>query len=233
MGPVAHLKLPFEFDRQRLQADLQQLLQHDWVAHYNTRDYVGNWTSLALLAPGGDSRMINAMPLEKLPVLETEIMAGCDYFRQVLDHFEFPKLNARLLCLAAGAQIKPHRDNCLGYEDGEFRLHIPVITNPQVEFILAGKRIVMDEGSCWYINANEEHCVANRGSADRIHLVIDGERNAWSDQLFFALAPENRFQRQPKAMSAQEQQSMLAELQRMGTPAAQALVAQMQTTPQA
>lgn len=226
MAPPAHLKLPFGFDRLQLQADLHKVLQAEWKAHYNTRDYVGSWTSLALLAAGGDAGMINAQPVNGLPVAETPLMAGCDYFRQVIESFAFPKLNARLLCLAPGAYIKPHRDNCLGYEDGEFRLHIPLVTNDQVEFLLAGERIVMAEGSCWYINANEEHSVANRGSADRIHLVIDGARNAWSDQLFFALAGKDAFERPPKALPAAQQQAMLEELRRLGTPAALALLAQ-------
>jgi quercetin dioxygenase-like cupin family protein len=230
MEPVTSLKFPMTFDVARLQADLEKVLKKQWVAHYNTGAYSGNWTSIALLSAGGDSQTINALPTDRQPVTETEVMEGCAYFREVLNGFLFEKTTARLLCLETGAEIKPHRDYCLGYEDGVFRLHIPIVTNPDVEFVLAGERIVMDEGTCWYINANEEHSVANRGTENRIHLVIDGERNEWTDQLFFSLAPEEQFQPKKTEMSDESTQRMIEELERLGTPAALALLKQLKST---
>ena len=149
------------------------------------------------------------------------------YFREVVQYFQFEIITARLLCLEVGAEIKPHRDHCLGYEDGEFRLHIPIVTNPDVEFLLAGERIIMDEGSCWYINANEVHSVANRGTENRIHLVIDGIRNDWSDELFFSQATKEQFERPAKELSVDEKQRIIAELELLGTPAAKLLIEQM------
>ena len=222
---VTALRFPMTYDIARLQADLAKALQKNWVLHYNTTAYSGNWTSIALLAPGGDETQINA--LNDLPVSETAAMDGCDYFREVLDSFPFRKTSARLLCLEVGAEIKPHRDYCLGYEDGVFRLHIPIVTNPDVVFMLAGERIVMDEGTCWYINANEEHSVTNGGAENRVHLVIDGERNDWTDTLFFSQASEERFERPEKPMPEADKQRMIAELERMGTPAAQVLIGQL------
>lgn len=95
--------------------------------------------------------------------------------------------------LEIGSVINPHKDHASGYEDGMFRLHIPVTTNSEVEFILNGEQLIMKEGECWYTNVNFEHSVANRGKQARIHLVIDGERNDWSDSLFFSLAPRDSF----------------------------------------
>jgi quercetin dioxygenase-like cupin family protein len=227
MELIRHLRFPMTFDAQRLKADLEKVLGKQWVSHYNTGAYSGNWTSIALLSAGGNSQQINALSVEKEPVVETEVMEECTYFREVLNSFHFEKTTARLLCLEVGAEIKPHRDYCLGYEDGVFRMHIPVITNPDVEFILAGERLVMDEGSCWYINANEEHSVANRGTENRIHLVIDGERNAWTDQLFFAMAPEEQFQHRKAIMSEADKKRMIEELEQLGTPAAKLLIEQL------
>ena len=69
------------------------------------------------------------------------------------------------------------------------RLHIPVITNPEMEFVLNLVRVVMNEGECWYLNVNQPHRVANRGATDRIHLVIDCVVNNWlRDQLLAAAA---------------------------------------------
>ena len=82
-----------------------------------------------------------------------------------------------------GSIIKEHKDFKLGFEDGEIRLHIPILTNPSVEFILDGARVLMNEGECWYLNLNLPHRVANRGTSDRIHLVVDCVLNDWLREL--------------------------------------------------
>jgi len=215
------------FDVARLQADLACVMDKNWTAHYNKAHYSGNWTSVSLLAAGGRADAIHAVVNRTEPILPTEALAACSYFQEVLDSFQFEKTIVRLLRLGAGAVIQPHRDHCLGYEDGEFRLHIPLVTNPGVEFILAGERLIMEEGTCWYINANEEHSVVNRGTEDRIHLVIDGERNAWTDELFFSMAPESSFQPAEPEMDPAAKARMMAELERMDTPASRALLLQL------
>lgn len=225
--PVKQLKLPFEFNIILLQADVKRIQESAWIAHYNKANYNGSWTSLALFSKDGLSTSIYA-DMDHHPVLKaTEILDVSPYIQEVLDLLKFEKLAVRLMRLNAGAEIKPHSDNELGYENGEFRLHIPVTTNPEVNFILGGERIIMDEGSCWYINANEEHAVANHGITDRIHLVIDGKRNEWTDDIFFALAPESAFQPAEKKMSVREQELMIEELKRMNTPTAHAIIAQI------
>jgi len=228
MEHINHIQFPFTFDRSLLKADLEKILGKNWTAHYNSGAYSGNWTSVSLLAAGGKSSNINALPNEKEPVTETEVMEGCDYFREVLNSFECPKTTARLLKLDVGAEIKPHKDYCLGYEDGVFRIHIPIVTNPDVEFILDGERIIMEEGSCWYIDANKEHSVANRGTKDRIHLVIDGNRNEWTDRLFFSMASEEQFQSpQKQSTDPKFQKRMIEELKRMNTPESLELIRQL------
>ena len=222
---ITTLKFPMTFNTDRLKADLASALGHDWIAHYNTAAYSGDWNSIALMSSGGKAVNIQAFPIANVPVVETEVMNECTYFREVLESFGFAKTSVRLLRLHAGAEIKPHKDYCLGYEDGVFRIHIPIVTNPDVEFIVAGQRVIMDEGTCWYINANEEHSVANRGAEDRIHLVIDGERNAWTDTLFFSQAPEESFQLPPMPLSNEVRLQMIEELKKQDTPTARTLIA--------
>lgn len=88
-------------------------------------------------------------------------------------------MSARFLNLQAGSVIKQHRDSELAFEKGEARLHFPVFTNPGVEFYCEDERIMLNEGECWYLNANLPHRVANNGNSDRIHLVIDCKVNDW------------------------------------------------------
>lgn len=221
---VRSIKFPMFFDTEKLKNDVHKILNKNWTAHYNTNDYTGKWTSIALMSQNGKSDTIFALPNSDEKLVPTEILDSCTYFKEILDSFLFEKTAVRLLQLAVGAAIKPHSDHCLGYEDGSFRLHIPIITNSEVEFILDGNRLIMNEGECWYIDANFTHSVENRGTEDRIHLVIDGIRNEWTDDLFFKEARQDQFIKPEPILSDEQKQLMIAELQRMNTPIANELL---------
>lgn len=225
---IRSIKFPFVFDIEKLQNDLKKIINKNWTDHYNTNDYSGKWTSIALMSQNGKSDAIHAVSISNEKLVATEILDSCSYFKEVLDSFLFDKTAVRLLQLAVGADIKPHSDNCLGYEDGSFRLHIPIITNSNVEFILDGNRLIMNEGECWYINANFIHSVANRGSEDRIHLVIDGIRNEWTDALFYKEASEDQFIKPIPVISDEQKKLMIAELRRMNTPAANEMIKELE-----
>jgi len=173
------LKLPPIFDANRLRADLDQILATEYVPHFNTQYYHGDWSVVPLRSIGGVANQIYPDPTKTDAYADTPLLARCPYVREALGYFQCPLQAVRFLRLAAGSVIKEHRDFRLGYDDGEVRLHIPVITNPDVEFILAGQRVVMKEGECWYLDVNEKHSVANRGTVDRIHLVLDCNVNDW------------------------------------------------------
>lgn len=224
---IRYLKFPLTFNVQKLQTEVGEILHKKWINHYNTNDYSGSWNAIALLSQGGKSDNINAFNLGTEKVTFTEIMDSCVYLKEVIDSFLFEKTTVRLLRLAAGAHIKPHTDNELGYEDGCFRIHIPIITNPDVAFILDNQRLIMNEGECWYINANFTHSVANKGNQDRIHLVIDGIRNAWTDALFFKEANENQFIKPEPELTKEEKLLMIAQLKLMHTETANELIAKI------
>ena len=83
--------------------------------------------------------------------------------------------------VAFGARFhhSEHSDFDLGEQLGEVRLHVPVVTNSKVEFYLAGKRVAMDAGECWYLDLSLPHRVQNRGASERVHLVLDCVLNEW------------------------------------------------------
>lgn len=201
---IKHIKFPVQFDEQKLAHDLSLVLDSEWIPHFNTGGYTGNWNALSLYAKNGDENHIFVPMEDDASIVETALMKPCSYFREVIRGFQFPILSVRLLKLEAGAVIKPHRDHELGYEDNQFRLHIPIVTNPGVEFILDGEELRMLPGECWYANVNFVHSVANRGTEDRVHLVIDGVRNDWSDAWFFAQAPKARFEVEKKETRSAE-----------------------------
>lgn len=225
---IRYLKLPFYFNPVKLKRDLAILDGSHRIQHYNTDGYTGNWSAVSLYAAGGDPSNILATSSDGSDVSETPILEACYYFREVIQSFRFQITSARLLRLGAGAEIKPHTDHELGYEDGYFRLHVPIVTNQDVTFILDGDRLPMLPGECWYINANFEHSVVNAGTTDRVHLVLDGTRNQWTDELFFSLAPEECYTHQTADASPEMLQRMLEELQHLSEPAARQLVIELQ-----
>ena len=224
-----YLKLPFQFDEKRLVADLESIIENQWIPHFNKRDYDGEWKSIALFAKGGDATNIFAFQNDNTAIIETPILNSCSYIKEVIEHFKCALLSFRLLRLNVGAKIKPHRDYKLGYEDNTFRIHIPILTNNNVDFNLDGKRLQMLPGECWYTNVNFTHSVANNGKTDRVHLVIDGERNAWSDDLFFSLAPKaSFFPVKEEIHSAETLKKIIEELKMSNEPAAKQLISVLQ-----
>jgi hypothetical protein len=178
------LKLPFQFDPSRLKADLRALTPEDWVLHFNKPYYEGEWSGVAMRSVNGEDGRLYPDPTERAKYADTPTLMRCPYIQEVLATFQCDLKAVRLLKLRAGSSIREHRDYNLGYEDGEVRFHVPVLTNPDVEFYLNQQWVVMNEGECWYLNFNLPHRVVNRSAADRIHLVIDCVVNDWMRAFF-------------------------------------------------
>ncbi|HVY70256.1 MAG TPA: aspartyl/asparaginyl beta-hydroxylase domain-containing protein [Verrucomicrobiae bacterium] len=188
----ASLKLDLQFDVARLQADLQGIIAGEYVPHFNLRYYEGNWSVVPLRSIGGQPGHIYPDPTRTMSFADTPLVERCPYFREIMQAFPCKLQAVRLLRLNAGSVIKEHSDYKLSYADAELRLHIPVVTNPDVEFFLNNQRVVMGEGECWYNDFTLPHRIANRGATDRIHLVIDCELNDWLRGVFersLAVAP--------------------------------------------
>jgi hypothetical protein len=86
--------------------------------------------------------------------------------------------------LGPRSAIKEHSDHDLSFEQGTVRIHIPVVTNDQVDFRLNDTRCIMPAGSAWYLRLSDPHSVANHGTTDRVHMVIDATVNDWVKDLF-------------------------------------------------
>ncbi len=174
-------RLPLQFDPARLQADLARLEASDWTEHFVRQNYDGRWSVLPLRAPEGAAhpiQMITSHPGVETYV-DTPFLADAPYLQEVLAAFACPLEAVRLMRLAAGSVIKEHRDPDLDVEAGTVRLHVPVVTNPGVEFMLNGEPVAMAEGECWYLRLSDPHRVSNRGATDRVHLVLDARVNDW------------------------------------------------------
>lgn len=187
--PLKAARLPLNFDAHALQSDLAKLGAGEWVAHFNQQYFSGDWSGVALRASGDANTSIYADTTHG-DFADTEVLRQCAHLRSVVESFQCPLRSVRLLRLTAGSVIREHRDYDLGYEAGEVRIHVPVQTNPRVEFYLDNRRIIMGEGECWYLDLNLPHRVQNRGATDRVHLVIDCQLNDWLRDLIARGTPE-------------------------------------------
>jgi len=175
------LCLPFSFDPERLAGDLQRLSTVAWIGHFVQQNYEGDWSVIPLRGKAGATHPV--MMIFSDPVCrefaDTPMLAACPYYREVLATFKAPLQAVRLMRLTAGSVIKEHSDHDLSFEDGTVRFHIPVTTNPYVEFYLNRERVALDAGSCWYLRLADPHSVVNKGGTDRVHMVIDAVVNDW------------------------------------------------------
>lgn len=180
------LRLPLDFDPARLAADMTAVAAGGWIAHFITQNYEGNWSVIPLRAQAGARHLVQMIYSNPAATAfeDTPMLASAPYLREVLAAFACPLQSVRLMRLAPGSVIKEHTDHDLRFEDGNVRLHIPVVTNDEVDFRLNGARCVMAAGTSWYLRLSDPHSVANRGNSDRVHLVIDASVNGWLTELF-------------------------------------------------
>ena len=181
------LRLRFDFDAGRLAADMRRFSSEAWRRHFIRQNYDGDWSILPLRAGAGERHPVRMMapPPDCVAFADTPLMEACPYIRDhVLSVFGCPLRSVRLMRLTPGSVIREHVDTDLSFEDGLVRLHIPIVTNDGVDFRLNGTRVVMEAGSCWYLRLSDPHSVANRGNADRVHLVIDAVTNDWIAKVF-------------------------------------------------
>jgi hypothetical protein len=87
--------------------------------------------------------------------------------------------NLMFYAMLPGGDIPPHRDMVGNVGLGGLRLHIPIVTNSGVNFMVAGKKVVMNPSELWALDTSYMHSVSNFGHENRIHLVMDVIVNDW------------------------------------------------------
>jgi hypothetical protein len=228
---IESCKLPFRFDARALREDLATLPEDSWIPHYNRQDYAGSWTVVALRSLQGrpGDAYAGALPPEQYQ--NTELLERCPHLLEAISGLPCPKTTVRLMRLAAGSRIKPHRDSAMGYEDGRARLHIPVRTHPQVDFRLRDRRVDMHEGECWYLNLNLPHRVFNASPVDRVHLVLDCIVDDWLGSVFTSLGFGEAEALGPgtaqRPLTREEARQVIALLRLLDTPASHQLIREL------
>lgn len=175
------VRLPISFDPARMARDIEQFSGDAWYPHFVAQHFEGHWSVVPLRSAAGEThpvRMIYSDPAAT-EFADTPFLARCPGLRAVLETFDCELHAVRLMRLTPGSAIKEHNDHDLDAELGMARLHIPVVTNPEVLFRLNGSKVEMKAGEVWYLRLSDPHSVTNPGRTDRIHLVIDAVVNDW------------------------------------------------------
>lgn len=181
--PREFIQLPLSFDTERLAEEVQALPLHAWQAH--PTGYAGN-TATPLISVNGEANDIFSGPMAETPWLKR-----CPYLRQVLASFQVVLGRSRLMGLAGGSEVPWHSD--VNYHwFTRVRIHVPIITFPEVMFHCHDQVINMKAGQAWVFDNWKAHKVVNPTGSLRIHLVADtvGSSAFWA-MIQQSIDPEN------------------------------------------
>lgn len=171
-----------QYDVARLQRDYQAVSSHATPERQPGPYHDGDWRGISLHSQGGRA---GANPgcagLE--PYRPTAVLQHAPYLREIIDT-PWPKQVVRLLGLPPGGVIRTHFDYDTNLQYGLIRLHVPVITHPDVEFFIDEERCHWQAGELWYGDFTRPHRVVNASPITRIHLVMDVEITDELLQLF-------------------------------------------------
>lgn len=175
------VRLPVTFDGDRLAEDLARIGGATWVDHFVKQNYDGDWSVLPLrYAAGATHPILQAYSDPSVTEYAcSPLLDMAPTIRAAIDWFQCDLQTVRLMRLTPGSIIKEHFDYDLAAEWGTARIHIPITTNPQVEFMVNRVPVALEAGSAWYLRLSDPHSVANRGTTDRVHLVVDCVTNEW------------------------------------------------------
>jgi hypothetical protein len=170
--PKPFYRLPLRFDVERLRAEVAALPAHAWARHPN--DIQGNSAVRLISVDGAENDDVIGC-MQATPHLEQS-----PYIRQILTSFGVVWSRSRLLRLAPGATVPEHAD--INYHwFTRVRLHIPIVTRPEVRFYCGDQVVHMGAGEAWVFDNWRLHRVENFTPDERIHLVADtsGSANFW------------------------------------------------------
>jgi hypothetical protein len=167
--PKPFFKLPRRFDAARLREEVGAMPPAAWAPHPN--GIAGNSSVRLISVDGEENDLVDGI------MRETPQLAHTPYIRQILASFGVAWSRTRLLRLAPGAGVPAHAD--INYHwFYRVRLHIPVVTRPEVRFHCDGVSVHMAAGEAWVFDNWRLHNVVNPTSDERIHLVADTAGNA-------------------------------------------------------
>ncbi|MGH8211707.1 MAG: sulfotransferase [Rhodanobacteraceae bacterium] len=170
---VPFVQLPLRFDAGRLAAEMQALGDAAWRPH--PQKYPGNFALPLIAAKGNAESDSVAGPMRPTPYLE-----DCPCIRDVLVQLGAVWGRSRLMKLGPHAEVSVHADTNYYWRE-RVRVHVPILTHPDVRFVCGTAEVNMAAGECWIFDTWRRHRVINAQSGERVHLVADtvGSEHFW------------------------------------------------------
>ncbi|MFK8030069.1 MAG: aspartyl/asparaginyl beta-hydroxylase domain-containing protein [Gammaproteobacteria bacterium] len=167
------IRLPFNFDANQLAKELSALEERNWLPHPS--GMAGNEALPLVSRDAGDNDDFDGQ------MQATAHLDQSQYMRQCMHEIGEVYGRSRLMALAPGAEVTRHVDFNYHWHS-RVRIHVPVVTNPDVIFYCGDESVNMTAGSCWIFDSWRHHRVVNGGQHRRTHLVIDtaGSSRFWN-----------------------------------------------------
>lgn len=166
------IRLPFAFAAEALEAEARALPAKAWLPHPS--GLTGNTAIPLISREGRDNDDFSGR------MAPTAHLDHCPYHRQVMASFGEVLARSRLMRIEAGCEVPPHVDFNYHWRS-RVRIHVPIVTTPEVLFHCGESTLHMEAGSCWIFDSWRRHRVVNASRQARIHLVIDlaGSSRFW------------------------------------------------------
>ncbi|MGK3988638.1 aspartyl/asparaginyl beta-hydroxylase domain-containing protein [Sorangium sp. So ce136] len=153
-----------------------------WTENYS-RYQSGGWKTAALYNASGDSQENGLADCAPIP---TEVVSRLPRVRDFIEGSGLKLMWVRLLRLDPNAFLWEHTD--YGAHNlsrvPRLRLHVPLKTNQDALTVLPSRSVHMKSGFLWKLSPHEtRHGACNRGSEERIHLILDCYMNATLEEL--------------------------------------------------
>jgi Sulfotransferase family/Aspartyl/Asparaginyl beta-hydroxylase len=162
--PKPFFRLPVRFDAARLRAEVDAVPKSAWSRH--PQEYPGN-SAARLVTVGGTQNDFVAGSMQP-----TAALLASPYLQQVLAFFDTVWSRSRLMRIEAGGSVPLHSDTNHHWFY-RVRVHVPVITRPEVRFFCGDQNVHMAAGEAWVFDNWRKHKVENPTPDARIHLVAD------------------------------------------------------------
>jgi hypothetical protein len=168
-------------DADRIVAETKKVVaQFGLVRHGMYHD--GGWSAIGLISHEGNPHELLWVPGK---YVKTPVLSQAPYLESIIDSFQCEKQRVRLMALQPGKNIYWHYDRSESIDtDVIARFHIPIITNPGVQFQICHEDQIWRAGELWYGDFSFPHRLRNGGPAERIHLVLDLKVSDYVTSLF-------------------------------------------------
>ena len=119
-----------------------------------------------------DEKIHSEVPEREIKLEENEFNVICDLFKNTYIETVINLLN-ETYGVYRGRFMYLKYKTCLSFHtDTSYRIHIPLITNPNCFMVIDDKLFRMNESSTYITNTTVRHTAVNAGITDRLHLVF-------------------------------------------------------------